>query len=79
MSRDLAHEDYYISHGGQVPVKWTAPEVCYNNTLSLIFERSLTLYCTFLWCCGRSFFPLNFRLCISGNTPLLVMCGVLGL
>ena len=28
MSRDLAQEDYYISHGGKVPVKWTAPEVC---------------------------------------------------
>ena len=27
MSRDLAEEDYYISHGGMVPVKWTAPEV----------------------------------------------------
>ena len=27
MSRDLAKEDYYISHGGQIPVKWTAPEV----------------------------------------------------
>ena len=27
MSRDLAQEDYYISHGGKVPVKWTAPEV----------------------------------------------------
>ena len=20
-------EDYYVSHGGKVPVKWTAPEV----------------------------------------------------
>ena len=26
MSRDLAEDDYYISHGGQIPVKWTAPE-----------------------------------------------------
>ena len=28
MSRDLAYEEYYISHGGIIPVKWTAPEVC---------------------------------------------------
>ena len=27
MSRDLADENYYISHGGKIPVKWTAPEV----------------------------------------------------
>ncbi len=27
MSRDLADESYYISHGGKIPVKWSAPEV----------------------------------------------------
>ena len=27
MSRDLMNDSYYISHGGKVPVKWTAPEV----------------------------------------------------
>ena len=27
MSRDLADENYYMSHGGMIPVKWTAPEV----------------------------------------------------
>ena len=27
MSRDLADETYYISSGGKIPVKWTAPEV----------------------------------------------------
>ncbi len=27
MARDLENEQYYVSHGGQVPVKWTAPEV----------------------------------------------------
>ena len=26
LSRDLFEEDYYVSHGGKVPVKWTAPE-----------------------------------------------------
>ena len=27
MSRDLQNEDYYVSQGGKIPVKWTAPEV----------------------------------------------------
>ena len=27
MSRDLEDENYYISNGGKIPVKWTAPEV----------------------------------------------------
>ena len=26
LSRDLFDENYYVSHGGKVPVKWTAPE-----------------------------------------------------
>ena len=26
MSRDLLNDDYYVSHGGKIPVKWTAPE-----------------------------------------------------
>ena len=29
MARDIEGEnDYYKSHGGIIPVKWTAPEVC---------------------------------------------------
>ena len=27
MSRNLMDESYYISYGGKIPVKWTAPEV----------------------------------------------------
>ena len=27
LARDLVDEDYYISCGGKIPVKWTAPEV----------------------------------------------------
>ena len=30
MSRDLMDESYYVSHGGMIPVKWTAPEVMLN-------------------------------------------------
>ena len=27
MSRDLIDENYYVTSGGKIPVKWTAPEV----------------------------------------------------
>ena len=30
MARDLEENNYYISRGGKVPVKWTAPEVALN-------------------------------------------------
>ena len=32
MSRDLDEENYYISNGGKIPVKWTAPEVTTYHT-----------------------------------------------
>ena len=27
MSRDLIDENYYVTSGGKIPLKWTAPEV----------------------------------------------------
>ena len=38
MSRDLMDENYYVSHGGMIPVKWTAPEV---TTLLIITVLSI--------------------------------------
>lgn len=32
MARDIEN-DYYKSHGGIIPVKWTAPEVSYIHLL----------------------------------------------
>ena len=29
MARDLMDEQYYISQGGKIPIKWTAPEVIF--------------------------------------------------
>ena len=55
MSRDLEN-DYYITHGGVVPVKWTAPEVAmyacmcgmcvcmYVYTYVCMYVRSLRNY-----------------------------------
>ena len=31
MSRDVMDENFYVSKGGKVPVKWTAPEVRYKG------------------------------------------------
>ena len=39
MARDLMDDTYYRSSGGQIPVKWTAPEV------SKIFIHNKTCYC----------------------------------
>jgi len=32
MARDLEDSEYYVSHGGMIPLKWTAPEVGTWNT-----------------------------------------------
>ena len=32
MSRDLANTNYYVSHGGKIPVRWTAPEVIIEHS-----------------------------------------------
>ncbi|XP_019850411.1 PREDICTED: uncharacterized protein LOC100638128 isoform X2 [Amphimedon queenslandica] len=34
LSRDLQDENYYISKGGQVPIKWTAPEAIHYKKYS---------------------------------------------
>ena len=40
MSRDLENDSYYISHGGMIPVKWTAPEVMLANLSSITKSHS---------------------------------------
>jgi len=48
MSRDLLDENYYITSGGKIPVKWTAPEVYIPSTsvsiinLLLYFRQHIT-------------------------------------
>ena len=41
MSRNLMDESYYISHGGKIPVKWTAPEVRINLSCAHILQQLL--------------------------------------
>ena len=47
LSRDLQHENYYVSHGGKIPVKWTAPEALkYRkySTASDVWSYGCVLY-----------------------------------
>ena len=47
MSRDLAEEDYYVSQGGKVPIKWTAPEALHfrkYSTASDVWSYGCVMY-----------------------------------
>ena len=47
MSRDLAKESYYVSRGGIIPVKWTAPEALHYkkySTASDVWSYGCLLY-----------------------------------
>ena len=48
MSRDLDDHKYYITSGGKIPVKWTAPEVGYmawqSHCSSLQFDLQALQY-----------------------------------
>ena len=46
MSRDVVDENYYVSKGGKVPVKWTAPEV--TTQCTLFVDVYLVLTCIIL-------------------------------
>ena len=46
MSRDLVEETYYISNGGKIPVKWTAPEVSIAS-YSIAIREDLFIN---MWC-----------------------------
>ena len=47
LSRDLNKENFYVSHGGKIPVKWTAPEALQYrlySTASDVWSFGCVLY-----------------------------------
>ena len=38
LARDLGEEDVYLSRGGKVPIKWTAPEVSATDPIIVHME-----------------------------------------
>ena len=47
LSQNLQNKDYYVSQGGKIPVKWTAPEALHYrkySTASDVWSYSCLLY-----------------------------------
>ena len=65
MSRDLADADYYLSQGGKIPVKWTAPEVYIILYTGYAAGKAIII--------GYSIYRPSY----TRSTPLPVMCGAL--
>ena len=67
MSRDLQDTDYYISSGGKIPFKWTAPEALrYKkySTASDVWSYGCLLY--EIWSIGHK--PFENMGCVEVST-----------
>ena len=44
LSRDLMNDNYYVSHGGKVPIKWTSPEVAIKLNIMVVTVNTYMHY-----------------------------------
>ena len=72
LSRDLQDETYYVSKGGQLPIKWTAPEVI-KIQLYIDYRPLSISHVDSLIVDQQSFYRLYF----TRSFQLLVMFGAL--
>ena len=65
MSRDLLDENYYITSGGKIPVKWTAPEV---------HSYVYTMFVANSYVSGKSKVKIVIENSFHGQFPLAELC-----
>ena len=67
MARDVADDSYYISSGGKIPVKWTAPEVC-----SYICIKYSSIHLSWLLLCKIISYIQNYLCCYYSSFNIFV-------
>ena len=71
MSRDLANDNLYVSQGGKIPVKWTAPEAAQYrkySTASDVWSYGCLLY--EIWAFGK----MPFQDCSNTQVCAIDIC-----
>ena len=74
MSRDLEDANYYVSSGGKVPLKWTAPEALHYkkySTASDVWSYGCVLY--EIWSVGHKPFESLSNVQASDRTGYVIL------
>ena len=71
LSRELTEADYYVSSGGQIPVKWTAPDALHfrkYSTASDVWSFGCVMY--EIWSLGHK----PFEDCSNLQVRMIILC-----